>query len=291
MPFQAQADAQDVHAANIAAAAKRLWLHRQTGSVLNELPANERPRDKAAAHAIQAALPGIAGQAVVGWKIAATGEAGQKHINVSGPLAGRILASFVHDDGAVLSLAGIRMRVAEPEFAFRFARSLTPRPSHEAPYSVSEVMAAVGTLHPALEIPDSRYAVFTQVGEAQLIADDACCGRFVLGAAAPAAWRDVDLREHRVRGTVHAKVDGADSTASSQPLIDREGTGQAVLGDPRVALTWLVNELTTQLHLSIEVGQFVSTGTCMVPLAIAPGDTVRADFGAFGRVQASFSDV
>ena len=28
----------------------------------------------------------------------------------------------------------------------------------------------------------------------------------------------------------------------------------------------------------------VSTGTCMKPLAIAPGDRVEADFGVLGRV-------
>ena len=31
-----------------------------------------------------------------GWKIAATSEAGQKHINVDGPMAGRILARDGH---------------------------------------------------------------------------------------------------------------------------------------------------------------------------------------------------
>ena len=50
----------------------------------------------------------------------------------------------------MLDLAGNRMRVAEPEFAFRMGRDLAPR---DADYSVDEVLAAVATLHPAIEIP------------------------------------------------------------------------------------------------------------------------------------------
>lgn len=59
------------------------------------MPPALRPQDAREAHTIQAALPSVAGQAVVGWKIAATSAAGQAHIQVDGPLAGRILESFV----------------------------------------------------------------------------------------------------------------------------------------------------------------------------------------------------
>ncbi len=260
-------------------AAALLWQHQRNGSVIDALPAPLRPNTHAQGHAIQAQLPGVAAAPVVGWKIAATGIAGQRHINVSGPLAGRILASFVLDAALPASLHGNRMRVAEPEFSFRLARSLAPRASA---YTVAEVLAAVASLHPTLEIPDSRFADFTQAGEAQLIADDACCGRFVLGEAAPQAWRAIDLRSHAVTGQVTAIDD--DSV-----LLERAGDGSAVLGDPRVALTWLVNELSA-LGITLEAGQFVSTGTCMVPLAIAPGQRVRADFGLFGPVSLAFSD-
>ena len=164
------------------------------------------------------------------------------------------------------------MRVAEPEFAFRMARTLAPR---AAPYAVHEVLDAVASLHPAFEIPDSRFAEFTRAGEAQLIADDACCGPFLFGPAAPAAWRELDLRAHRVLGTV-SNGDGVRLT--------REGIGSAALGDPCVALAWLVNDLRA-LGISLEAGQFVSTGTCMVPMAIAPGDSVQADFGVLGSIE------
>ncbi len=245
--------------------------------MLDELPLAVRPTTPVEGHAIQAELPGVAGRSVVGWKIAATSQAGQAHINVGGPLAGRILAGGVVDVGAAVSLAGNRMRVVEPEFAFCLGRSLLPR---AALYSVEEVQGAVASLHPAFEVPDSRYAEFTRVGQAQLIADAACCGPFVFGAAAPALWRQLDLRSHGV----HASVSNDTGVRFA-----REGVGRAALGDPLAALTWLANELSA-LGIALEAGQLVSTGTCMVPLEVQPGDTVRADFGVLGAMSLRLSN-
>jgi 2-keto-4-pentenoate hydratase len=59
------------------------------------------------------------------------------------------------------------------------------------------------------------------------------------------------------------------------------GSGANVLGDPRIALTWLVNELRTYGD-GIATGQFVTTGTCVVPVPIQRGDRIRVDFGEFG---------
>jgi 2-keto-4-pentenoate hydratase len=65
------------------------------------------------------------------------------------------------------------------------------------------------------------------------------------------------------------------------------GHGKNVLGDPRIALTWLVNELR-QLGVTLRAGQVVTTGTCHAPLPIQSGDVFGADFGAIGRVSVRF---
>ena len=256
-------------------AARLVWAHWSAGTKLDELPAALRPADLAAGHAVQAQLPAAAGRQVLGWKIAATSSAGQAHIGVSGPLAGRLLAGQVHEEGSPLSLAGNGMRVAEPEFVFRLGRDLPPR---AAPYVLAEVMDAVDALHTGLEVPDSRFGDFVRAGHAQLLADNACAHQFVLGPAAAPAWRGLDLRSHRV----HARVSHADGSATV-----REGSGEAVLGDPRAALLWLVNELRS-LGLTLAAGQCVTTGTCMTPLALQAGDRVQADFGVLGQVGARF---
>ena len=258
-------------------ATELLWRHHREGSLLDALPAAWRPHTHAHGHAIQAQLPQVADDRVVGWKIAATSAAGQAHIQVSGPLAGRILSRFVVDGAAPVSLTGNQMRVCEPEFAFRMAHALAPR---AAAYSVAEVLGAVATLHPAFELPDSRFADFASAGQAQLIADNACCGDFYFGPAAPVNWRALDLPAH----AVHAVVSAAGASRYS-----RAGEGRAALRDPRIALTWLVNELSS-LGITLGAGQFVSTGTCMVPLQIQPGDRVDADFGVLGRIAISLTD-
>jgi 2-keto-4-pentenoate hydratase len=253
-----------------AGASRILRDHWREGRKLTALPADLRPQDRAEGYAIQAELERQSERPLFGWKIAATSEAGQRHINVAGPMAGRILAETVLPIGGTASMAGNAMRVAEPEFAFRFGIDLPPRPT---PYDVAEVLAAVDTLHPAIEIPDSRFADFVSAGEAQLIADNACAHLFVLGEPTTADWRSRDLVEERPRITLRG-----------ESFI---GHGRNVLGDPRIALAWLVNELR-QLGIPVRAGQVVTTGTCHPPLPIASGDAMEADFGDLGRVSVKF---
>ncbi|MDY6947804.1 MAG: fumarylacetoacetate hydrolase family protein, partial [Pseudomonadota bacterium] len=220
---------------------------------------------------IQAQLERLSTKPLAGWKIAATSRAGQQHIAVDGPLAGRLLAEMVHADGAAIHLGANRMRVAEAEFAFRMGRELPPRTE---PYGLDEVLDAVAALHLAIEVPDSRFDDFTVVGAAQLIADNACAHQFVLGPQAPPAWRDMDLASHRVFAQVGTRL-------------SREGCGINVLGDPRLALVWLANELSHH-DLTLAANQIVTTGTCLVPVEIREGDEVAADYGTLGRMRVQF---
>jgi 2-keto-4-pentenoate hydratase len=251
------------------AASEFLWQHWQRRERMRELPDAMRPYTRHAGYDIQARLEHRSTFPLFGWKIAATSKAGQAHIAVDGPMAGRLLRERVRASGGRVPFDRNHMRVAEAEFAFRIGTDLPPR---AAPYQLQEVLAAVATLHPSIEVPDSRYEDFTIVGAAQLIADNACADYFVPGPAAPDTWRLLDLARHRVTARVNA----------GQP---REGIGANVLGDPREALVWLVNELS-QLKVTLSMDQIVTTGTCLIPLPVEPGDHVLADFGVLGMVDA-----
>ena len=242
-----------------------LWQNWQQRTRIDQLPPDCRPADRAEGYSAQREIVTFSGQNVVGWKIAATSPAGQKHIGVDGPLAGPLLASRVLEDGATVPLDGNIMMVAEAEFAFRFAHAL---PTRANPYTQDEVLGAVESLHPAIEVPDSRYNEFVKVGAPQLIADTACADWFVLGAPTATEWRSRDLVTHTV-----AAYRNGEKVAT--------GSGANVLGDPRIALTWLVNELRTYAD-GIDQGQFVTTGTCVIPVPIQRGDKIRVDFGDFG---------
>ncbi|MBR1131244.1 2-keto-4-pentenoate hydratase [Bradyrhizobium iriomotense] len=254
----------------IAAASRVLFRHWRDGTKLDALEARLRPQNRTEGYAIQAGLETLSSGKLFGWKIAATSESGQKHINVAGPLAGRIMSDTVIADGGTASMKGNEMRVGEPEFAFRMGRDLPPRAT---PYTVDEVLAAVGSFHPAIEIPDSRFVDFAGAGEAQLIADNACAHLFVLGAATSADWRAMDLVEERPQITLRGER--------------YVGHGKNVLGDPRVALAWLANELRG-LGLTLRAGEVVTTGTCHPPLPIEAGDHFAADFGVLGKVSVGF---
>src|SRR5262249_27718541 len=157
-----------------------LYQHWQNGTRCDGLPAHLLPAGRAEAYRVQACIDDYSAVPPVGWKIAATSKAGQVHIGVEGPMAGRLLAERRLPDGGKLALGNNLMKVAEMEFAFRFGQDISPRAE---PYSQTEVLEAVSALHPAIELPDSRYQHFEKVGDLQLIADNACAHYFVLGSA------------------------------------------------------------------------------------------------------------
>ena len=125
------------------------------------MPAAIRPATRIDGYAIQARWSEVLGQPIAGWKIAATSVAGQKHIAVSGPLAGPVFAHRLHGENEPISLATNRMRVAECEIVFRLGRDLAPR---DRPYGRAEVLAAVASMHPGIEAPDSRFERFELAG-------------------------------------------------------------------------------------------------------------------------------
>jgi 2-keto-4-pentenoate hydratase len=284
-----------MEADQIQKASQLLWEHWQAGEVINQLPEAIQPRSREEGYAIQAQLELLTHAPLFGWKIAATSAAGQQHIRVDGPLAGRILKEQVRPAGGTISLLNNRMRVAECEFAFKLGSRI---PARVQPYSQAEVMACVASLHPAFEIPDSRFAAFEVVGAPQLIADDACAHLFVLGPATSSNWRTLDLSKHAVTAMVYrefgssssrptSRLSSSVSSGTSAPEA-HHGSGANVLGDPRVALTWLVNELSS-LGLSLEASMVITTGTCITPIPVNAGDRVIASFGVIGEIELSFS--
>ncbi len=231
------------------------------------LPGDCAPKSRIDGYAIQVLVENQSAKPLAAWKIAATSLAGQRHIGVDGPLAGRYIAERIVKSGGSIPFGSNHMKVAEVEFSFKLGQDLAPR---KTPYTEDEVFAAVASLHPAIEIPDSRYEHFEKVGAPHLIADNACAHWLVVGDTAPDGWRALDLAAYQPTGRIEGKGEW-------------QGLGANVLGSPRTAMTWLVNELSG-LGITAKKGQFVSTGTCLTPMKITPGDHVAGDFGQLGRI-------
>src|SRR3954471_15243729 len=251
-------------------AAELLWRTRLAETRIDALPPEIRPSSLAEGYAIQEAMLELARQPAIGWKIAATSAAGQKHIGVTEPLAGRLFRDYVLPDGARRPIARNHMRVAEAEFAFKMARDLPPRGTD---YSRTEVCDAVGAMHLAIEVPDARYEVFDTIGAPSICADCAFHAWFLLGPDVP-DWRGIDLAKQPVR-------------AWKKEAVVAEGSGANALGDPRIALTWLANHLNSR-SLALKAGDVITTGTCVKPVEIGAGDTVVADYFALGKMSAGF---
>ena len=271
--------------AAITEAAYQIWTNFRDGTQINALPASCRPSGRAEGYAVQAEVARLSGQPSVGWKIAATSMAGQTHINVDGPLAGRLLADRVFVAGTQaansIDLGPNLLRVVEAEFAFRISRALPARDSAAGAYTVDEVMSAVASLHLAIEMPDCRFTDFVNVGAPSLIADLACASWWIAGHAVTVDWRSIDLAAHRVTAYKAGAVAGVDAAVAA------EGIGSNVLGDPRIALTWLANELCVYGD-GLLAGDYVTTGTCVVPVPCAPGDSFLMDFGVLGTIAVAF---
>jgi len=251
-------------------AADSLWLARLAGQRLDALPTDCRPHSVDEGYQIQDAMAARAKRAVLGWKLAVTSQAGQRRLGISEPLAGRLFAGFVLAENARLDAGPMRMRVVEAEFAFRLGRDLPPR---ESPYGIEEVIAAVEHLHLAIEVPDSRFDGFAEMGAADMVADDAFAGWFIQGPKV-SDWHGLDLSVLEVRATCNGRI------AS-------EGRAINTLGDPRQQLLWLAQDRSRRGE-GLKTGELVTTGTCLTPVEIVPGDRVIVDFIGLGEVTAAF---
>lgn len=253
------------------AAADLLAVVWEGGAPLPELPEHCRPRGAADGYRIQDLLTERLGFAVGGWKIGCTSAAARKILKARGPFAGRIFAGRIFDSGTTVPAAAYPMRGLEGEFAFRLGK---PLPRRKRAYSLAEVTGAVGSLHLAIEIVDSRYADWLKVGTPSLIADQGSNGALVLGPPVP-RWRRLRLDTQPARMLVNGRTVG-------------EGSGADCLGHPLKALTWLANLL--RMRGGLAAGEIVSTGTCTGFHRAAPGDRVRAEFGRLGAVDVGFSN-
>lgn len=244
-------------------AAAVLWERWQSGSPGRALPADIRPATVAEAWAVQLALTDVAGPRI-GWKIAASSPAGQRHIGVPGPIAGPLVAGGLRISGGRVPLTS--MASAEPEIAFRLGADL---PASGRPYSRETILAAVADALPAIEVPDSRYTDVPAAGEAQLVADLACAAYVVLGEPMP-RWSHDDLKDRQVVMRINGEI------VSS-------GVGANALGDPCDALVWLVDAVTGH-GCDLLAGDVVITGAAAPPMSVRAGDVVTCQVSGAAAV-------
>jgi 2-keto-4-pentenoate hydratase len=251
--------------------AAALLIEARHTRVPTDLPEACRPRSLDEAYAIQEAVTAGLGETPVGWKIGATDAAVRAIEGFAEPVAGRLFAGHVHAAPAELPAdLFTTFRNCETEFAFRLGRDLPPR---SQPYRRDEVVAAIATLHPAIEVGDTRYRDRAAMGGIGVCADNSGGTEFVM-AEDIVDWQDLDLPSR----TVILEVDGE---------VRAEGAGSAVMGDPAEALLWLANHLSRR-GIGLKAGEIVTTGSCTGITKVDAGTHARADFGDLGEVVIRF---
>jgi 2-keto-4-pentenoate hydratase len=221
------------------------------------------------AFAIQTAVRERIGWRHAGWKIGCTSEKAQKALKTDGPFPGPIYAERLYRSGDSVPTLAQNSRTTEPEIAFTMARDL---PERGKVYSVDEVLAAVASVHPAIEIVNPRLPGGFSDPVEWYVADGGLSHALVLGeGVAPLP------RESYARTAVHVTVNGA---------FKSNGIGANALGGPERALTWLANDLIAKGTL-LRAGDVVTTGVVTDVFDTAIGDRVEASFEGLGTVVAN----
>jgi len=239
------------------ALAELLLAARRTGRPIEALPAALVPATADAAYAVQDAVAPALG-AIAGWKVGAASPMAE-------PDCAPLFAAWVAASPARWPAGRFRLRGIEGELAFRFGRALPPR---TVPYGEDEVWAAIDTLHPAIELVESRFADFRAMDKLALLADFGSNGAFCYGAALR-DWRQVDFLHQPAVLTI-----GGKEVASA--------IGGNAAGHPRRLLAWLANRRATR-GTGIAAGDFVTTGTHTGLVFAEPGATVTVRFAGLGE--------
>lgn len=241
--------------------AARLLLsaRRDPAQRLHTLPEAMRPQTPEQAYLVQRAIMAELG-AIGGWKVGSPQAKGAVFTCAPLPAAGICHSPGVSDAG---------LRGVEAEIAVRLARGL---PARDQPYAEAEVLAAIGSLHPAIEVLDSRFVDPDVPDPLSSLSDSLSHGSLVVGAAVP-EWESLDLAAEQVRLLVngmHVKT----CTGNPGGTIAR-------------LLAWLAND-GARWAGGLQAGQVVTTGSWTGKDTVPPGGEARVTFARCGEAEVRF---
>lgn len=208
------------------------------------------------------------GRRIVGRKAGLTAEAVQQQLGVDQPDFGVLFNDMEVADGGALSSKRALQPKAEAEIAFVLGSDL-PDPDT----TPEQVAAAVGTVHAAIEIVDSRIADW-KISFADTVADNGSSAFFVLA------------REGKPLAGLDLK--GAAMTMEIDGAIVSTGIGAAALGNPLNAAAWLARTLAGRGE-PLKAGDIVLAGALGPMVALQPGNKVHATVAGIGAVSFTYT--
>jgi 2-keto-4-pentenoate hydratase len=177
--------------------------------------------------------------------------------------------AWIAADHAVLG-GRHRFRGLEAEIAFLIGKDLPPR---DTAYSRGEVVAAIDSCHPAIEVIESGLTDPLKAEKLSMIADLQMHGAFVYGSAV-ANWQSIDFAKERVS----LAVDG---------VVRADRTGSNTAGDLMRLLPWLANDGAVRTG-GLKAGQWVTTGSWTGLSLGTAGCCVDVKFSTAGEADLRF---
>lgn len=245
------------------AAALLIEAHR-SGRPIARRPKDAGPGTRDDAFAIQDRVLAALGHAG-GWKVGASAPGAE-------PTVAPMPASLTGPAPAALPSSRFGSIGVEVELAFRFAHALPPR---GAAYEQDEVLDAVESLHPAIEVVDSRLGKWGAKDDLWKLADNQSNGFFLYGHAVE-HWRDSDLAHAAVELVIDGKV-----------AVSHDDGGNAG-GDPLWLLVWLANHCG-EARGGLAAGTIVTTGSCTGLVAVKSGAKITGRFPGLGEASVTFT--
>jgi 2-keto-4-pentenoate hydratase len=201
---------------------------------------------------------------VGGWKIgAASAEAT--------PAFAPMPAAWIQPNGASLTGSHWRVRALEAEIAFLVGKDLPPR---TMPYSREEVLEAMASCHPAIELLETGLVDLYTPARASSQADIQVHGGFLAGPPFE-HWRSLDFKRERVTVT----VDG---------MLAEERVGSNTSGDLLRLLHYLANEGAARTG-GLKRGHWITTGSWTGNTPVGPHSHAIVEFATAGRAELRFS--
>jgi len=247
---------------NLRRAASLFLEARRTRRWLAALPEDCRPVDMTDAYAIQRLVFANLGGVAAAWKVGAGAPDAM-------PACAAIAESTLCGDGAVLPADMFNMVGAEAEIGYRLGRDLPPRGE---PYSLEEVKAAVASVHPVIEISDTRFVAWASQNRPSHVADQLNHGALAVGPTS-AQLTDIDPLQQRAIMNVNGEVRA--NTTGGNPA-----------GDPLRLLLWLANDGAHSMG-GLGAGCVVTTGSLTGVIFATPPVNLRADLPGLGTVRMS----
>ena len=243
-------------------AAELLLEARRTVQPIDDLPQGMAPRTLEEAYFVQDLMLKAIGKAG-GWKVGATTPDGT-------PFYAPMPVDGFTTSGQRITRQYRRLRGVEAEIAFLMGKDLPPR---STPYSRAELVDAIASCHPAIELLESGLVDPDAVDRLTAIADLQSNGGFISGWAVE-GWQDFDFAKE----SAQMMVDGFVRVANGK---------NAAGGDLLRLVLWLANEAQSRTG-GLRAGQWITTGSWTGKIMADSGSVALARFLKFGEVTARF---